>query len=66
MDSSFRFGLLVGFVAGLVMAALWDNDQEWDADIPAGNPAGTGTSFTATVTEVNITENAGKNDSSGD
>lgn len=26
--NSFRFGLWVGFVAGIVLAALWDNEPE--------------------------------------
>ena len=28
--NSFRFGLWVGFVAGVVFAALWDNEPEQD------------------------------------
>jgi hypothetical protein len=30
--NSFRFGLWVGFVAGIVFAALWDNEPEEDRE----------------------------------
>ena len=33
MSSSFRFGLWVGFVAGVTFAALWHSEQEGDADL---------------------------------
>lgn len=30
--NSFRFGLWVGFVTGIALAALWDNQPEQDFD----------------------------------
>ncbi len=30
--NSFRFGLWLGFVAGIVFAALWNSEPEWDSE----------------------------------
>lgn len=61
MDS-FRFGLLVGLVAGLVMASLWDNDQEWDASIPTETEDAADISVEITVTESEGDERSAGND----
>ena len=35
--NSFRFGLWMGFVAGIVLAALWDNEPDWEFE-PSTTP----------------------------
>ena len=37
--NSFRFGLWVGFVAGIILAALWDNEPEAIEDEISVSPA---------------------------
>jgi hypothetical protein len=32
--SSFRFGLLAGFVAGITFTALWNSEPERDRELP--------------------------------
>ncbi len=36
--NSFRFGLWVGFVTGIILAALWDNQSELDLEPATETP----------------------------